>query len=76
MYTGALDEFFGFSHGTLQWRSLEFVRKRFSTSDYQGNSVVNYVDGDTPYTRSTEYVHFHPETTLDNTTTLVDFEKS
>ena len=61
IYTGRLDEFFAFKYGHLEWRSLRFETEELPQDDYQGNAVVNYTDGDTPYTRICEHKHFDPE---------------
>lgn len=58
VYTGPIDEFFGYSKGYLQYRSVRFDTKTLNTDNFQGNAVVNYTDGDTPYTRIIEHKHF------------------
>lgn len=58
VYTGMLDEFFGYSLGRLQWRSLYFEIQELSTDNFQGNAVVNYTSIDIPYTRIIEHKHF------------------
>ena len=58
VYTGPIDEYFGFSMGHLQYRSVRFETKTLDTDNFQGNAVVNYTDGDTPYTRIIEHKHF------------------
>ena len=58
IYTGRIDEFYGFSLGRLGYRSLRFVTKRLSVPDYQGNAVVNYTAREVPYTRISEHKHF------------------
>lgn len=60
VYTGKIDEFFDYSHGELQYRSLRFEHFE-SDGDFQGNAVVNYTDKNVPYTRITEHKHFTPE---------------
>jgi len=61
IFTGALDELFGYRFGPLPWRSLRFETDTLYASDYQGNSTINYVDADVPFTRIHEFKHFHPE---------------
>lgn len=61
IFTGALDELFGYRFGALPWRSLRFETEGKDEKDWQGNSTVNYVDADVPYTRIHEFKHFHPE---------------
>ena len=58
VYTGPIDEYFGYSLGQLDWRTLRFEHERLDTADYQGNAVMNFTDGDTPYTRIIEHKHF------------------
>lgn len=61
IYTGMLDEMFGYKYGPLQWRSLRFEWETIPVKDFQGNSVINYSDVETPYTRIHEFKHYHPE---------------
>lgn len=61
IYTGAIDQFFDYKHGRLEWRSIEFEREVYDVPDYQGCSVMNYADLDIPYTRIHEFRHYHPE---------------
>lgn len=61
LYTGALDELFDYRLGELPWRSLRFETTTASVRDFQGTSVVNYVDKDAAYTRIHEFKHYHPE---------------
>lgn len=63
VYTGPLDRYFDFCHGRLGWRTLDFEREVLPTGDFQGTSVMNYADAQTPYTRIHEFRHFHPERT-------------
>ncbi|SCW58662.1 UDP-galactopyranose mutase [Ruminococcaceae bacterium YRB3002] len=59
IYTGMIDEFYGFKLGCLEYRSLRFETEYMADrSDYQGNAVVNYTDAETPYTRIIEHKHF------------------
>jgi UDP-galactopyranose mutase len=58
IYTGPIDEFFGYKYGELEYRSLKFETKILNTDNYQGVAVVNYTDKDVPYTRSIEHKHF------------------
>ena len=58
IYTGAIDEYFGYCYGALEYRSLRFETERLEVEDYQGNAVVNYTDAETPYTRIIEHKHF------------------
>ncbi len=61
IYTGAIDEFFDYALGTLEWRTVDFEIERFHYSDYQGTTVMNYADEKVPFTRIHEFKHYHPE---------------
>ena len=58
VYTGMIDEFFGYKFGALQYRSLKFETEELPTENYQGNAVINYTDIEIPYTRIIEHKHF------------------
>ena len=58
VYTGPIDSYFGYEYGPLGYRSVRFETELLDTENYQGNAVVNYTDGDTPYTRIIEHKHF------------------
>jgi UDP-galactopyranose mutase len=58
IYTGKLDEFFGYCLGKLEYRSLRFETEVLDIPDFQGNAVVNYTDAATPFTRIIEHKHF------------------
>lgn len=58
VYTGAIDEFYGFQYGKLDWRTVSFRTRVEDTPNYQGNAVVNYTSHDVPYTRVIEHKHF------------------
>ncbi len=59
LYTGMIDEFFDFSEGTLEYRSLNFETEILEgEANYQGNAVVNYTAREVPYTRVIEHKHF------------------
>ena len=57
VYTGPIDEFFGYRYGKLPYRSLRFEHKTVDQAQFQPIAVVNYPDRDLPYTRVTEYKH-------------------
>lgn len=61
IYTGMIDEFFDYSLGELEWRSLRFEQETLPVRDYQGTAVINYADESIPYIRIHEFKHFHPE---------------
>lgn len=58
VYTGALDEYFDYSLGKLDWRTVSFKTRIEDTANYQGNAVVNYTSHEVPYTRIIEHKHF------------------
>ncbi len=58
VYTGAIDAYFQYQFGKLEYRSLRFETEVLDTDNYQGVAVVNYTDRETPYTRIIEHKHF------------------
>lgn len=62
VYTGMIDEYFGYRLGHLEYRSLRFETERLETESFQGNAVVNYTEREIPYTRIIEHKYFMPET--------------
>lgn len=58
VYTGAIDAYFDYRLGALEYRSLRFETEVLDTDNYQGNAVVNYTDAETPWTRIIEHKHF------------------
>ena len=59
IFTGMIDEFFGYKLGTLEYRSLRFETQDLPEVDnYQGNAVVNYTEREVPFTRIIEHKHF------------------
>lgn len=58
IYTGMIDEFFGYKFGALEYRSVRFETEVIDTDNYQGNAVVNYTEAEVPYTRIIEHKHF------------------
>ena len=58
VYTGAIDAYFDYCYGTLNYRSVRFETEVLDIDNYQGNAVINYTDEKTPYTRIIEHKHF------------------
>ena len=58
VYTGAIDEYFDFKFGKLDWRTVTFKTRIENTPNYQGNAVVNYTSHNEPFTRIIEHKHF------------------
>lgn len=71
IYTGPIDEYFGYCYGQLEYRSLRFEHERFEVDSYQGNAVVNYTEAEVPFTRIIEHKHFD---TVDTSHTIVTRE--
>ena len=58
IFTGMIDEYFGYQLGALEYRSVRFETEVLDCENYQGNAVVNYTERDVPYTRVIEHKHF------------------
>lgn len=59
LYTGMIDEYFNYTFGNLEYRSLKFETEVLPDVDnYQGNAVINYTDSKTKHTRIIEHKHF------------------
>ncbi|GGR68335.1 UDP-galactopyranose mutase [Nocardioides luteus] len=61
VYTGPVDEYFGFSAGKLSWRTVDLESETLDVDDYQGTGVINANDLEVPFTRELEFKHLHPE---------------
>lgn len=62
VFTGSIDQFFDYTFGELDYRSLRFETEKIEIDDYQGCSIINYNSLNVPYTRITEHKHFLPTT--------------
>lgn len=58
VYSGAIDEYFDYKLGKLEWRTVSFEEEVLDTPNYQGNAVMNYTEAEVPYTRIIEHKHF------------------
>ena len=58
IYTGAIDAYFDYQLGTLEYRSVRFETEVLDMPNFQGNAAVNYTDAETPYTRIIEHKWF------------------
>ena len=58
VYTGAIDEYYDYCFGPLEYRSLRFEHEALEERNHQGVAVMNYTDRETPYTRIIEHKHF------------------
>ncbi len=59
LYTGCIDEFYGYRYGALEYRSLRFETETLDIPNYQGVAVVNYNEREVPFTRLIEHKHFN-----------------
>ncbi len=78
VYTGQIDQYFGYKFGKLDWRTVNFKTRIEETPNYQGNAVVNYTSHDVPYTRVIEHKHFEMfgQQVYDNPKTVISEEYS
>lgn len=58
VFTGAIDEYFDYCYGHLEYRTVRFETEQINMPNYQGNAVVNYTESRVPYTRIIEHKHF------------------
>ncbi len=58
IFTGAIDQYYNYCYGKLEYRSLNFEHEILNIPNYQGNAVINYTDEETPFTRIIEHKHF------------------
>lgn len=58
VFTGKIDEFYGYRFGKLNYRTVRFEQEIIDTPNYQGNAVVNYTEREVPFTRVIEHKHF------------------
>lgn len=75
VYTGPIDEYFNYSLGSLEWRSLKFDTKILNECNYQGNAVVNYTGHEVSYTRVIEHKHFEFDSTSSKTVVTFEYPK-
>ena len=78
VFTGKIDEFYGYRFGKLEYRTVRFENELLPCPNYQGNAVVNYTDRETPYTRVIEHKHFESfgQAVYDNPHTVISREYS
>ena len=76
IYTGPIDEFFGFKYGPLEFRTVEFKTEEYNMKNYQGNAVVNYTEYEIPYTRIIEHKHFEFDTESEKTIISKEYSKA
>ena len=78
VYTGPIDRYFDYRLGNLTWRTLDLEVEVLDVADFQGTSVMNYADVETPFTRIHEFKHFQPEKFASTTKTVImrEFSRS
>ncbi|MFA7230799.1 MAG: UDP-galactopyranose mutase, partial [Victivallaceae bacterium] len=76
IYTGAIDCFFDYQLGNLEWRSVTFEKEIHECNDFQGTAVMNYADECVAWTRIHEFKHYHPERKYTNARTVIYREYS
>ncbi|MBO4571255.1 MAG: UDP-galactopyranose mutase [Bacteroidales bacterium] len=78
VYTGPIDEFFGFRFGKLNYRTVRFEHEVLDIPNYQGNAVINYTSADVPFTRIIEHKHFElfGQAVYDSPSTVISREYS
>lgn len=69
--TGAIDEYYSYCYGALEYRSLKFEHEELNVKNYQGNAVINFTSSDIPFTRVIEHKHF---SSVDVPTTIITRE--
>ena len=73
IYTGAIDEFYDYKLGRLEYRSLRFDTKIMDVPNFQGNAVVNYTGHEVDYTRVIEHKHFEFDSTSPKTVVTYEY---
>ena len=58
VFTGKIDEYYGYRFGKLEYRTVRFETEVLDTPNCQGDALVNYTEREVPYTRSIEHKHF------------------
>lgn len=78
LYTGPIDQFYEYRFGALEYRTVRFEIEMLDMPNYQGNAVVNYTDGNIPYTRIIEHKHFDifGQAVYENPKTIISREYS
>lgn len=76
IYSGSIDRLLDYKYGDLDYRTLTFHKELKNYDDYQGTSVMNYANEETPYTRIHEPKHLHPEREYPRSKTLIIKEYS
>ena len=78
VFTGKIDEFYGYRFGKLEYRTVRFEQEDLPCPNFQGNAVINFTDREIPYTRIIEHKHFEAfgQAVYDNPHTVISREYS
>ena len=78
VFTGAIDEYYNYRFGCLEWRTVSFEEEVLDIPNYQGNAVMNFTEAEVPYTRVIEHKHFEMfgQEIYDNPKTVISREYS
>lgn len=71
IYTGPIDKFYNYKHGSLEYKTLNFVHKKENTPNYQGVAMMNFTEKKIPYTRIVEHKHFE---FIESNNTIITYE--
>lgn len=76
VFTGAIDQYYQYQFGRLEYRTVSFETEVFDTPNYQGNAVINYTSAEVPFTRIIEHKHFESfgDAVYDNSRTVISRE--
>ena len=76
VYTGRIDEYFGYRFGKLDYRTVRFDTEVIDSPNFQGNAVINYTEREIAFTRIIEHKHFETfgQAVYDNPKTVVTKE--
>lgn len=58
VFTGPIDEYYGYRYGPLEYRGRRFEHEELETDNFQGCALMNYTDAETPWLRTIEHRHF------------------
>ncbi len=75
IYTGAIDAYYDYCYGQLEYRTVKFESEILDINNYQGNAVINYTAQDIPYTRIIEHKHFEFDITSPKTVISKEYSK-
>lgn len=76
VYSGPIDNYFNYSQGALNWRTVDFQFKTLNQEQFQASAVMNFPSPSIPYTRIHEFKHFYPERVNKSSKTIIAYEYS